>query len=33
MKQNWIKYIQTARRTLNLHDEEYVSILLVLILD
>lgn len=28
MKQNWIKYIQTARRTLNLRDEEYVSILL-----
>lgn len=28
MKQNWIKYIQTARRTLNIRDEEYVSILL-----
>lgn len=28
MKQNWIKYIQTARRTLNLRDEEYISILL-----
>lgn len=28
MNKNWIKYIQTARRTLNLRDEEYVSILL-----
>lgn len=25
---NWIKYIQTARRSLGLRDEEYVSILL-----
>lgn len=28
MNKNWIKYIQTARRTLNLRDEEYISILL-----
>lgn len=28
MNKNWIKYIQTARRTLNLRNEEYVSILL-----
>ena len=28
MNKNWIKYIQTARRSLGLRDEEYVSILL-----
>ena len=28
MNKNWIKYIQTARNTLQLKDEEYVSILL-----
>lgn len=27
-KANWIKYMQTARRSLGLRDEEYVSILL-----
>lgn len=28
MNKSWIKYIQTARRSLGLRDEEYVSILL-----